>query len=303
MFKWNKADLIAIPITLLIICVLAVGLYFLLRNRSPKIKRIPLQIISVFMVVFEIAKQAYFHGRPEYTNYILPIHFCSLILLLMPLAQCCGEKMGRIFRPMAFIYSALVVVLLMANPHALIGYSAANIFGSFRNAHNYIFHFTVVAYLAFSIALGDYIPKFIHCVNLICGVVFYGTYALPCAYLLKENFCNILYSYFGPLEKFRLWAGQKQYWVGQLCYNLVLFLVAVIGLSALCAITCLIYKAVLKIKERIKEKKGDSLQASADGGENGENSDESLRISADGENSGDSLPISADGEESIKKPA
>lgn len=243
MFKWSQSDIVVIPVTILIICAMAVGLHFLLKNKDRRQKRIPLQIISVFIVGLEIAKQIYYHDNPDFTYYVLPLHFCSLILLLMPLSQLFGEKVGRIFKPMAFIYSILVFILILVNPYALIGSSTENIFGNFHNIHTYFFHFSVIAYFIFSIALADYKPEFIHCINVSCGIVLYATYAVPCAYLLNVNYVNILYSYFEPLEKFRLWAGQ-------VCYNIALFLLAVVGACALCVLTCLIYKIIPKIAKK-----------------------------------------------------
>lgn len=247
MFKWSDSDKIVIPVTVLIICIIAVGLYFLTRHRSKWVKKIPLQIISVALIGLEIAKQIYFHNNPEFTYYVLPLHFCSMILILMPLSQLFGEKVGGVFRPMAFIYSILVFILVLANPHALIGDSTSDIFGSFHNIHTYFFHFSVITYLIFSIALADYEPKYRHCINVSCGIVLYTSYAVPCAYALNTNYVNILYSYFEPLENFRLWAGQV--W-----YNIVLFSVAVLGACALCVLTCLIYKLIQRLKKPYKEK-------------------------------------------------
>ena len=143
MFKWSDSDKIVIPVTVLIICIIAVGLYFLTRHRSKWVKKIPLQIISVALIGLEIAKQIYFHNNPEFTYYVLPLHFCSMILILMPLSQLFGEKVGGVFRPMAFIYSILVFILVLANPHALIGDSTSDIFGSFHNIHTYFFGYCV----------------------------------------------------------------------------------------------------------------------------------------------------------------
>ncbi len=246
MFKWSNSDKIVIPVTILIICVIAVGLHFLLRNKSNMLKKVPLQIISVFLVGLEIAKQIYYYGNPDFTYYVLPLHFCSLILLLMPLSQLFGEKVGMIFRPMAFLYSMLMSVLVLINPHALIGTSTSDIFGNFHNIHTFFFHFSVIAYLIFSIALYDYVPKYKHCINVSCGIALYTVYAVPCAYALNTNYVNILYSYFEPLEKFRLWAGQ-------IWYNVVLFSVAVLCACALCVITCLIYKLITHVSAKKEE--------------------------------------------------
>lgn len=231
---------------LLIFTALAVGLHFLLRKKKQFKRRIPLQIITLIVVIIEIVKQIYYHDNPDFTYYVLPLHFCSLFMVLMPLSQFFGNKVGNIFKPMTFVYSCLVFILVLANPNALIGQSTSDILGSFHNIHTFVFHFSVIAYFIFSIALGDYQPKFRHCINVSCGIAVYASYAIPCSYHLQTNYVNILYCYFEPLENFRLWAGQV--W-----YNVVLFLIGIAGACCICVITCLINKAYLRLKNKEAE--------------------------------------------------
>ena len=243
MFKWSKSDLIVIPLTLLIISFSAILLRFLLREKKHFIRRIPLQIIALIVVAIEITKQIYYHGKPDFTFYVLPLHFCSLFQVLMPLSQFFGSKVASIFKPMTFVYSCLVTVLVLANPNALIGQSTSDILGSFHNIHTFVFHFSVIAYFIFSIALGDYQPKFIHCINVTCGIIVYAAYAIPCSYHFQMNYVNILYSFFEPLEKFRLWAGQV--W-----YNIVLFTAGVLGACLICVVSSLVYRGYVKFKNK-----------------------------------------------------
>lgn len=251
MFTWSKTDAILIPLMLAVFIVVALVLRFLLRNKGQFIKKIPLQIITLVVVVIEVAKQIYYHNNSEFTYYVLPIHFCSLFMVLMPLSQFCGNKAGSFFKPMTFVYSSLVFILVLANPNALIGQSTSDIFGSFHNIHTFIFHFSVIAYFIFSIALGDYQPKLKHCMNVSFGIVIYAAYAIPCAYHLQTNYVNILYCYFEPLEKFRLWAGQV--W-----YNVVLFLIGVASACFICILSYLINRSYLRLLENMKSKRNAS---------------------------------------------
>ena len=244
MFKWSESDKIAIPITLTIIIVLAIILNFTLKNKSEKIKKLPLQILALIVVVLEFGKQFYFIVLDTYELYALPIHFCTLILVLMALSQFLPSKIAKFFKAPAFVFSIIVFALVLVHPSSMIGKATSNIFGNFKNFHTFTFHFTVIAYPIFSIALSNYKPRLKDCINICCTVVFYATYAVPLAFHFKANYVNILYSFFEPLENFRLSAGQ-------VAYDILLFL---IGISAGCLVL-IIYWSIDKLILKIKEKK------------------------------------------------
>ena len=142
------------------------------------------------------------------------------------------------------MFSIIVIALVLVHPSSMIGNSTSNIFGDFKNFHTFTFHFTVIAYPIFSIALSNYTPKLKDCINLCCTILFYASYAVPLAFHLNSNYVNILRSDFAPLENFRLACGQ-------VAYDIVLFL---IGISASCLIL-IIYWSINKIILKIKEKK------------------------------------------------
>ena len=240
MFDYNLWDAIVIPLTTVILIAAAVCLRFALKNAKPVYRTLPLKIIAVFVPLLEVAKQIYYNVFEDFTLYILPLHFCSLFFLFMPLSQFGFKKVREFFKPMTVIYALLVTILVYVNPHALIGNSASALFASFHNTHTFLYHFSVIAYFIFSVALGDYRPRYKHCINVSCGIAIYVSYAVPCAYLLNTNYVNILYSAFKPLEDFRLWAGQ-------VAYNVVLFTISVAAVCLICVASCLIYKAVTKL--------------------------------------------------------
>lgn len=249
MFVWTKSDAIVLPLVLLGIILSAVGLHFLLRNKNKWLRKLPLMLIAVFVLAMEIAKQAFYAGKPEFNFYVLPLHFCSLFVLLFPLSQLCGEKVGKIFKPLSFCYAIAVMFLMYTNPKAIIGYSTANPFGNFQDFHTFFFHHALVFYVCYSIALDDYKPKFMDCLNVALGVVVYACYAAPSAFALNSNYANILFSGVEILEKFRLWAGQA--W-----YDVVLFVIGIGSMVLICLLYNLVYKAVAKkiVQKREKEK-------------------------------------------------
>lgn len=245
MFKWTSYDAIVLPVMYLLICVLGTVLHFALKNAKPFFRKLPLRILAINVVVAEIAKQIYYGCFEEFTYYVLPLHFCSLFLITMPVSQFCKERTAKYFKPSAFAFSLIVALLILVNPHALIGNSSADLFGSFHNAHTFFFHFSVVAYFVLSIALYDYKPQFKDCISLVCCILIYAAYAIPCAYLLNTNYVNIIYSEFAPLEKFRLWAGQ--FW-----YDALLIILSSAAVCLICVASTLIDKSIKISKKKIK---------------------------------------------------
>lgn len=243
MFKWSDTDKIVLPVMLVAIIFIAVFLWCLLKGKNEKIRKIPLQIIAVIVIMLEISKQVYYLTT-TYITYALPIHFCTLVLILMPLSQFLPKKVAEYFKSPTLVFSLIISVLIYIHPKSMIGDATATIFTSFPSFHTFAFHFCVVAYSIFSIALNDYTPRLKHCFVLCGTVAFYGCYAVPLAFSLNANYVNILYSYFEPLEQFRQSCGQ-------VAYDILLFLIGVIG----SCLVLILYWSVFNLIKRNKEKK------------------------------------------------
>ena len=218
---------------------MAICYHYLTKKQSHKKRKIILQIIGVTLAVLEIIKILYHVINKTFTPVILPFHFCSVFIYLIPLAQFLPNKLAKHIKPLPFCYAIMVIIILWVNPGATIGNASAGIFKSFPNFHTFFFHQIVIAYFVFSIAINDYVPKLSHCLNLAIGVVVYSCYAIPAAFLLNNNYVNILFSLFKPLETFRINYGQ--FW-----YDLCLFILAIIGISLIHIIYYVIYRLLHK---------------------------------------------------------
>lgn len=235
MFKWNGDDAIVLPIALAII-ILSATLYSIFLSKNERLRRLPLRCLAVLIVLLEISKQLVYIFWVPYNNYALPLHFCSTFIWLMPLAQFTRGKAAKFFKPMPFVYSFFVVILLYAYPRVLLGNATSKIFGDFFTSHTLLFHHTIVAYCVFSIALKDFTPCKSDIFSLVAGILFYAIYAVPAAYALNVNYVNILQSDFPPLEALRLNAGKVGYVFGQTVYNIILFAVSVLSALGIWAI-------------------------------------------------------------------
>lgn len=219
MFNWSKGDATVFPVAFSFIILSAVVLRLIL-GKDVKKRRIPLKIIAIFIICLEISKQIYYNLYEPFTMYVLPLHFCSTFILLIPLAQFTKGKFNDLVKPLPVCYSVIVTALLIAYPRVLLGNSTANAFGSFHNLHTILFHFTIAGYLIYSLVLSDYKPKKSDIVPLVCGIIVYASYSVPVAYIYNVNYVNILRSDFPPFETVRLFFGQ-------FVYDLMLFIVAV----------------------------------------------------------------------------
>ena len=189
--------------------------------------------------VLEIVKQIYCTVATDYDYWKLPLHFCSLYVVLYPLSHCFGEKCSKIFKPLAFVYSVMGVILLYLFPSVLLGTTTENIFGSFVNFHGFVFHNFIPLYLVMSICLDDYKARLTDCINCSIGIIFYATYAIPSAYHFKINYVNILYSPIGFIDKIRLSEGQ-------VAYNIFLIVAGILASCLIVVITWFIQNKIIK---------------------------------------------------------
>lgn len=220
MFKWSSSDKIMIPIMLFSIIIISLVLFFVLRNKSEKVKRIPLMVISVSLIVLEVVKQIYFISKGTYTANHIPAHFCSLIVFIIAFAEFLPKKLSKWLEVPSVVFPIIALVLLLVHPQSMIGGSSGKIFKDFPNFHAFMFHALVVAYPIIKLTIIRIENNLKYCISLVGCIVFYGSYAIPIAFKFNNNYINILRSMFPPLEKFRVSCGQV--W-----YDIVLFLIGV----------------------------------------------------------------------------
>lgn len=226
MFEYSIAELIVLPCMIAAIALICTVLGLLLKNKPDNIRAIPLQVIAGIIIVLEIIKQiiAIVNG---YSAWTIPLHFCSLFVFFIPLAQFTKGRFQQTMKPVAFTAAMALVLLFYINPTSVIGSSCADVFGSFSDFHTFTFHHLAILYLPLSIVLKNYKPskKDFLSVLLVMGVYF--VVAMPLAHILDANYCNFLTSNIPFMEQLRLAAGQ---WV----YSFAMLLVIVGGTSLLC---------------------------------------------------------------------
>ena len=208
----SETDKIVLPLMLFISILTAVILAFTLWRKPEKVRKIPTSLIAAFMLFIEIVKQAR-NLFGEFSTFTLPFHYCSLFVPVYVLAELCGERLSQIFRPIATFMSFIVGMGLYLFTDGIIGDATANFGKDFYSTHTFIFHFLLIFYLAYVIALRLTRPTFRDVINIGILGLSYMAVATPLSYALSTNYNNILTSVIPQMESFRLAFGQPAYTV------------------------------------------------------------------------------------------
>ena len=209
---YSEADKTVLPFVFFVMIAAVAILAFVLRHRSERIRAIPTAIVAVSLIFIEIVKQRW-NVLGEFDLFFLPFHYCSLFLVVIPLAELCGPRMSKIFRPIATCMAFMVSVGMYICPCGMMG-KATEMFGtSFRETHGFIFHHLVLLYFLLVVAMRLMKPRWTDVLNVGLVGAIYCAIALPLAYKLQTNYCNFLDSVIPIVEELRLEYGQVKYTV------------------------------------------------------------------------------------------
>lgn len=78
MFKFSNSQMISISISFLIVACITIILFFLLRNKNIKIRKIPQKIVTIFVIISEIIKYFLMILQGNYYS-LYPTYYCSYI--------------------------------------------------------------------------------------------------------------------------------------------------------------------------------------------------------------------------------
>jgi hypothetical protein len=208
---YSEVDKRILPPVLLAIIVVVTILALLLRKKSERVRAIPMAIVALMLLFIEAVKQRW-NLLGEFDYYFLPLHYCSLFFVIIPLAELFGTRMSRIFRPVAVCMSFMVSVATCVYPCGIMG-DVAMIGVNFRETHGFLFHHLIILYFLLAVAM-----RLCHArprdAFLMGGIgVVYSAVALPLAYRWGANYCNFLESVIPAIEELRLEWGQLKYTV------------------------------------------------------------------------------------------
>ena len=240
---WTKDELIVLPIMLLSIIIIAGLLGYLLRNKSEKIRSIPLIVIAVVILVLEVIKQVRAIVIDDYSTWTVPLHFCSFFMVWFPLAQFTRGKVKQVGMACSLTASALMISLFYIGPTSIIGDSSGDVFGSFSNFHTFVFHHLIILYFFCFIALRVYKPQKTDFLWMSVALTGYFIIATTMAHVLKTNYTNLLTSNIGFMESLRVSCGQ-------VIYTMVMFLFGIGSTNLILLIYYLIWSKIQNKKQK-----------------------------------------------------
>ena len=248
---WSQFRLITLAPVFFLIILSSYFITQLLKNKSEKAKMLPIQIVTVVLLVLEFFKQllSIING---YDLYHIPLHFCSLFLYFLPIAAFYKGKYKEHFRTIAATVSACLFLFMAVYPlliypdgdiQAIPAFFAGD-WRSYFQFHSVVFH-NVAIFSFFFFSFGN-LCKHDTKRDLKAIVIAFAGYAVvsgAIANAIDVNFNNFVRCNADFLEAVRLSLVESIGWVGQLIY------VIIIGIGTI-AVPVLAY-FVLKLFEKL----------------------------------------------------
>ena len=256
---WSKEHVYTLIPTMVVELILAIVIGHFLKDKDEKTKMIPIKIIAIFLLVFELAKQIY-SIVTGYDLYRLPFHFCSLFLYFIPVCVFYKGKYKEAFKLLSIVISTCLFMFLCVYPELI--YSGSSITssinfitgkgGSFIDFHSWIFH-SVAVFLFFLFMFLD-LYKFNTKKDLIIILIAFGIYCIivgPLSQIIKTNYNNFYHSNAPFIEDIRIKLRASLDWGGQVVYVLMIS----VGTLIVPILTYFIFRGLNALKNKaIKQK-------------------------------------------------
>ena len=236
---YTSAELILLPISLLVMVGIAFLLRLLLKDKSEKLQSIPFIVITILLWAGEIAKQILdITSEDGYSYWTIPLHFCNTYFIWFALAEFTTGKLRRHMQSIAFVMTLYLFVGFYVYPRFIIGDACEHVFLTFSDAHTFFFHHLVILYSILTIVFGRFHPtKKDLIIFPICMAGYFAT-AVTFAHLLDTNYFNLLESLVPLMEAIRVNAGQVVY--------TLFFGTAMVSLGTILLFVCLKVKAKME---------------------------------------------------------
>lgn len=200
---WTREHTMTLLPALAVMTVAAIALRKWLGGKEYRVRMIPVQIIAVLLVLLEIGKQvdSICHG---YDLYHIPLHYCSLVLVMLPVMAFYRGKAKEIVRSITCGVCMAVTLLTVIYPNLI--YSAGNISGyweGFQNFHTVTFHNLAIFATLLMLALDVYLPGKQGGKALTLFMLGFCLVSATAAQLLQTNYNNFYTCNIPPLEQLR----------------------------------------------------------------------------------------------------
>ena len=124
MALWTKTHALSLLPAVAVMLLLTWLLRHFLARKPLRVRMIPLQVVAAILFLIEIGKQV-LSFRDGYDLYHIPLHFCSLIIFMLPLAAFYTGKGQQTIRGITAALCASITGLTLIYPDLI--YSAQNV--------------------------------------------------------------------------------------------------------------------------------------------------------------------------------
>ena len=230
----------------------------LLRNKSDKIRMLPLQIIAVILVLIEIGKQVISLIR-GYDLYHLPFHYCSIFIFMLPLAAFYRGKKQAELRGVTAALCAAVFLLMMIYPNLIYSaFDVTNFFGDYMCFHTVFFHNLVMLSFLFFLSLNLHTSENTKAeARSVCiFITVFSAVAAVMSQILKTNYANMYSCNVPPLENVRIAAQEILGYVPtQILYDLAVSVLQILFTLMTYGLYRLLRFLFIGLQKKLAEKK------------------------------------------------
>ena len=228
---WTPQHTATLLPAVLIGFLVAVLLRLLIGRARLWVRMIPMQLLSLLLLAMEMQKQIS-SIRAGYDYYYLPFHFCSLLLLIFPLASFYFGRGSETLRSLALTAAATVSLITLIAPEQIFSYEHVQNFETeFFACHTVIFHCVVPIFFMMMLMLDVTHPRVGR--DLAITVIVVALYSVLAAYMAKRfetNFSNFYYCKIEKYENIRLeWVAEMGEEKARRLYMLVVGGVHIVG--------------------------------------------------------------------------
>ena len=202
---WSQNHVKTLLPSFIVMIILGVILRIFLGKKPEKIRMIPFQICTIFILVLEVIKQvkSFIDG---YDLYHIPLHFCSLFLYLLPLMSFYNGKHKDRVRAVTTTVCGALFMLMMIYPSVIYsGDAIAGTFNNFWDFHTTVFHTVATFTFVLIVCLDLHTPNFKKdMVSVLVFIAVYCVIAGSMAQILQTNFNNFYHCNVPPIEDLRV---------------------------------------------------------------------------------------------------
>ena len=238
-WEYTASDARVLPAFFALLLFAAIVIALLLRDKPRWMRRIPTVMIALALLFIEGVKQRW-NILGGFDPYMLPLHYCSLFAILIPLAELCGGWISRLLRPAVAAMAFVVSVAMYNCPGGILGHACENFGMEFRATHTFLFHHLVVLYLFLVVTMHLCTPRLRDVWAVGAVGLAYAAVAIPLSYALDANYCNYLKSVIPFIEELRL-----QY--GQIAHAVIITLFITVGAMVGALIFTVLYRLIALI--------------------------------------------------------